>query len=260
MEDIIMANILNQGTITESYQLPSLGKLYGPDFPDTVTIRSMTTFEEKMRLGNQGFWKTITSILNAVVTSPEEFKSENLTLFDFYFMMYKMRTVSYGNIYKVRVTCPDCGKVIICNVDLDKLAVTYLPEDFKEPIEIGPLPRSNDTLQCKFLRAGDSIRIEKRSQEILKKYPDYQGDPSYILNIAAQIVGINGDKLSPREIEMYVEKMTALDSAYFQQAIAAKTGNIGMSTECTDFCPECGAEIEFDLPFNSEFFRPTFDF
>lgn len=255
-----MADIKNQGTITETYQLPSLGKLYGPNFPDTVTIRSMTTFEEKMRLGNQGFWKTITNILNAVVTSPEEFNSESLTLFDFYFMMYKMRTVSYGNIYKVRVTCPDCGKTTVCNVDLDKLTINYLPEDFVEPFEVGPLPRSNDVLQCKFMRASDSIRVEKRSQEILKKFPDYQGNPSYILNMAAQICGINGERPSSKEIEMYVEKMPALDSAYFQQAIAIKTGNIGMSTECEDVCSNCGADLIFDLPFNSEFFRPTFDF
>lgn len=251
--------IFNKGTVTETYKLPSLGRLYGSDFPEEVTIRSMTTFEEKMRLGNQGFWRTMINILNAVVTDPEDFDAENLTLFDFYFMMYKMRTVSYGNIYKVRVTCPDCGKVSICDVDLDKLAVTYIPDDFIEPYEIGPLPRNNDTLQCRLPRVIDSIRNDKKAQDLLKRNPEYQGDPSYIFNLASQIVGINGEKLPAKEIEMYVERMTGLDSAYFQQATAKKVDTLGMDTECHEVCSSCGTELIFTLPFNSEFFRPTFD-
>ena len=70
----------------------------------------MTTFEEKNRLGSQGFWQTMSGILNAVVVAPEGFNSEDMTLFDFHFLMYKMRTVSYGPTYKVNVTCPHCGK------------------------------------------------------------------------------------------------------------------------------------------------------
>lgn len=249
----------NKGAITETYKIPSLGKLYGEDFPDSVTIRTMTTFEEKMRLGNQGFWRTMVNILNAVVTEPKDFDAENLTLFDFYDLMYKMRTVSYGPIYKVKVTCPECGKPTICNVNLDELKVEYLPEDFEEPYEVGPLPRSGDVLQCKFIRVSDSMRNEKKAQEILKKSPDYQGDPSYILNLASQIVGINGETKPIKEIEMYVERMAAMDSAYMQQVIAKKTEGIGLSTECHDICSSCGTELIFELPFNSEFFRPTFD-
>lgn len=255
-----MAKIFDKkGSITETYQLPSLGKLYGKDYPDSVTIRSMTTFEEKMRLGNQGFLKTISNILNAVVTEPENFNAEDLTLFDFYCLMYKMRIVSYGPIYKVKVTCPDCGKEVICKINLDDLKVNYLPEDFTEPFEVGPLPRSEDTLKCKLLRVSDSMKIDKKAQEILKKSPDYQGDPSYILRIASQIIGINDEILPSKEIEIYVENMSAMDSAYLQQVINSKIDSIGLDTECHDVCTSCGAELVFNLPFNSEFFRPTFD-
>ena len=216
-------------------------------------------FEEKMRLGNQGFWKTIANILNAVVTEPEDFNAEDLTLFDFQCLMYKMRTVSYGHIYKVRVTCPVCGKETICRVDLDSLEINYLDDDFTEPYDIGPLPRSKDTLQCRLPRISDVINTERRTTEILKKSPEYQGDPAYILNMAYQIVGINGERYSSKEIEMYVEKMSAMDSAYFQQVAGSKITGVGMNTECHDVCESCGEELVFALPFNSEFFRPTYD-
>lgn len=249
-----------QGAVQEVYQLPSLGKLYGENYPSEVTIRSMTTFEEKMRLGNQGFIKTICNILDAVVTSPENFNALDLTTFDFYFLMYKMRAVSYGPTYKVSVRCPHCGKEVVCRVNLDDLGVDYLEDEISEPLSIGPLPRSGDTLECRFLRTKDLIYNDKRSKEILRTYPDYEGDPKYILEKTSRIKSVNGKVLNPGEAQMYVEQMPAMDSAYFDQAYSRLTDKVGMQTTCHEECPECGEVIDFELPFNSEFFRPTFDF
>lgn len=250
----------NQAAVTETYTLPSKNILYGDEFGSEVTIRSMTTFEEKMRLGNQGFWRTMCNILDAVVIAPKGYESKYMTLFDFYFLMYKMRTVSYGPTYKVSVKCPNCGKNEIVAVNLDDLEVVYLPDDFVEPFKIGPLPRSKDTLECRFTRVADQINMEKRAKEILDKYPDYQGDPEYILGIAAQIVSINGETKTPPEIEKYVEQMPAMDSAYYFQAYQRVSKDVGLNTLCTGTCSACGEELKFSLPFNSEFFRPTFDF
>lgn len=247
-----------QSAVQEVYQIPSLGKLYGDEFPSEVTIRSMTTFEEKMRLGNQGFWNTMVNILNSVVTSPEDFDARDLTLFDFYFLMYKMRTVSYGPIYKVKIKCPRCGKEMISRVNLDELKVNYLPEDFDGNLLVN-LPRSEDTLLCKFITVKDEMNIEKRSKEILRDSPNYQGDPTYILNKAAQIKLINGESKLPIEVQLYVEKMDAMDSAYLAQKYGMLTDNYGLDTECHDICEDCGEDIGFTIPFNSEFFRPTFD-
>lgn len=247
------------GAVTETYILPSKGILYGEDFGSEVTIRSMTTFEEKMRLGNQGFFKTMCAILDSVVVSPDSYKTQNMTLFDFYFLMYKMRAVSYGPTYKVQVTCPRCGHTEICKVNLDDLAIEYLSDDFKEPFEIGPLPRNNDTLGCRFLRVSDMINNEKKSRDILSQNPNYVGDPQYILNKASQVVSINGESKPSIELQMYIEKMQAMDSAYLTQAYDKYTDGVGMSTLCTDTCTACGDELTFTLPFNSEFFRPTYD-
>lgn len=250
-------------SVTETYTIPSKGLLYGVEgktFPEDVVIRSMTTFEEKMRLGNQGFWKTMCSILDAVIVSPEEFKSEYATLFDFYFLMYKMRVVSYGPTYKVQVTCPHCRKQSTIPVDLDSLEVNYLSEDVKEPFKIGPLPRSKDVIECRFMRVSDSINNEKKVKDTLAKSPDYVGDPSYIFNLVSKIVSVNGEQKTPIELQMYVEEMQAMDSSYLNQAYNKFVGDVGMKTICHETCPSCGESIEFDLPFNSEFFRPTFDF
>lgn len=252
-----------KSSMSEIYQLPSKGILYpqyGEGYNGEVTVRSMTTFEEKNRLGSQGFWKTMTGILDAVTIAPEGFDSESLTQFDFYYLMYKMRTVSYGPTYKVSLTCPHCGKTMTSEVNLDDIPVTYLPDDFKEPFEIGPLPRSGDTLGCRFLRVHDSVVNERKAKEILRDYPDYIGDPEYILTRASQIVSINGEETSAPQAKLYVENMLAMDSAYLSQAYNKIVDGYGMNTLCHDVCKSCGEEFEFALPFNSEFFRPTFDF
>ncbi len=252
-----------KSSIKENYQLPSKGILYpeyGEGYTGDVTIRSMTTFEEKNRLGSQGFWKTMIGILDTVVVSPENFNSENLTQFDFYYLMYKMRTVSYGPTYKVSLTCPHCGKTMISEVNLDEIPVKMLEDDFKEPFEIGPLPRSKDVLGCRFLRVHDSVVNERKAKEILRDYPDYIGDPEYILTRASQIVTVNGEPIAAPQAKIYVEEMLAMDSAYFSQAYNNKVDGYGMDITCKDVCKNCGEEFEFALPFNSEFFRPTFDF
>lgn len=249
-------------TLTETYKLPSLGKPYcTPDdqFPEEVTIRSMTTLEEKKRLGNQGFWKTICSILDDVVISPDGFEAKYATLFDFYFLMYKMRVVTYGKEYKVRITCPDCGKEVTLKVDLDKLNVNYLDGDFQDTFKIGPLPRSKDILECRFERVQDKISSDKKVKDFKEKNPDFDGDPTEIFTLASRIVTINGESKTPIELQMYVEDMSPLDSAYLNQAYNKIVNPIGMNTLCHETCPSCGEDIEFNLPFTSEFFRPTFD-
>ena len=249
----------NKGTVEETYTLPSLGKFY-PNQTSDVSIRSMTTFEEKMRLGNQGFYKVICNMLDATVTSPEDFDASSLTLFDFRFMMYKMRTVSYGPIYKVTKICPYCGHQSVSKINLDDLEVQYIKDDAIEPFDIGPLPRSGDVLGCRHLRVFDLINNEKQAKEILRKNPDYVGDPTYILNMASQICTINGEEKTPAETRLYVEKMLAMDSAYFEQAYNKEVEGPGLQMEVMDTCSECGEDVVFDLPINSEFFRPTFDF
>lgn len=247
------------GMLTETYTLPSKGKLYGEDFPEEITVRSMTTSEEKMRLGNQGFLQTMCNILDATASFPEGFDAKKLSVFDFHFLMYKMRAVSYGPTYKVSVTCPHCGKTTICRVNLDDLAVEYLPEAFEDPFDIGPLPVSGDILQCKYSRVVDMLNTERKAEEMLEKYPEYEGDPRYILNMVSKIHAINGKEVTNLEKQLYVERMLAMDSNYFQQMYTRSVGTVGMTTECHEECSSCGGSLVFDLPVNSEFFRPTLD-
>lgn len=255
-----MASKKKNGTIEEIYPLPSLGKFYGENYPKEVSIRSLTTFEEKMRLGSQGFYQVMCKLLDAVVTSPENFKAEELLVPDFLYLMYKMRVVTYGPNYKVQVKCPNCNHVSTVNINLDELETIFIDENAIEPFTVGPLPRTKDTLECRHLRVKDMIANEQRSNEILKLHPDYDGDPSYLLDLSSRIVTVNGESKIQAELQIYIENLPAMDSNYLRQACAHFSGDLGLNTDCKSICPRCNEEIDFNLPFSSEFFRPTFDF
>ena len=179
-------------TLIETYTLPSKGRL--DNVSSEIVIRSMTTQEEKLRLGSTGrFFKTMSEIIDKCVVSPENFHSYDLTINDFVFLLYKLRIVSYGNNYKVSLTCPECGKSFTTDQDLDKLNVVELPEEFSEPYDIGKLPRSKKKIGIKLLRTKEIDEIAREADAIKKKYPDAKGDETYPLRLQKQIVLIDGE-------------------------------------------------------------------
>lgn len=245
-------------SITETYTLPSHGKLY-EGVPESVTLRSMTTFEEKTRLGSSGpFFSTLSKIIDkCIVDNEAKVSSYDLASPDFQFLMYKLRTVTYGPEYKIEVQCPVCGAINKIIVNLDDLVCNEIDDTNVEPIVIGPLPRSSDTIECRYLSARDIDEIAQKSRQIRKKNPDYEGDPAYLLRLQRMILKINGESVEPHKLEKYVEQMPALDSRYLLNKYDSV--KLGLDLSLVHTCTECDSEFSYILPFNDEFFRPTFD-
>ncbi|MBO7212383.1 MAG: hypothetical protein J6V44_15455 [Methanobrevibacter sp.] len=255
--------------ITETLVLPSAStKLYGPNFDGHVTLRAMTTDEERMRLGGQSFYQTMSDIVNeCIVNNKKEdgtykLDSKNFTDFDFFAVCVKLRIMSYGPMYKTIATCLNCGHQFEYKVDLSELVYNLVPEDFVEPYEIGPLPSSGDTLGCRFLRVKDRIEIEKKRDIILAQNPDYKGDPTYNLEMERRIMQVNGEDLDYVTAEDYVHSMIAMDNYVYHDKVDEnkKFGVIpyGMIQECHN--PKgCNGTSMWILKVGAEFFRPCLD-
>ena len=181
-----------------------------------------------------------------------------LTEFDFIYVMYMSRIVSYGPMYPITVRCPHCDKTFKYTANLDELEVKYLDDNFSEPINIGKLPRTQDELELRFLRVMDRIEVEKEAQEILIKQPDYQGDPTFNGNIERRIVTVNGKELNDWEKKKYVEELPALDVQYITHKLN-KMNLAGISNIIEPQCPHCQSKFDTILSIDSTFFRPEFD-
>lgn len=229
--------------------------LYRSTFPKSVTLRAMTTLDEKRRLTTSGF-KSICNLINGCCVSPIGFDSSELKLFDLQYLMYQERIITYGPDYKFSVKCPHCGATIESSVNLSMLPVKPVDAKFKEPFDI-TLPVSGDVLSCKVLSMQDYMDIDSEAKRIKNKFPDYEGDPDFILGYVFRICAINGDELPISQLQSYVETMHMKDTRAFDIQYNKVLEDVGLDTDIIIDCTSCGEEVEFGLPITDEFFRPT---
>ena len=260
---------MSKNFITETLVLPSATThLYGPNFDGHLTLRAMTTDEERIRLSGQSFYSTMSHIINECIVdnkNPDgtyKINSQDFTDFDFFAIMVKLRIMSYGPKYRTIASCMKCGHTWEHIVDLSELAYNLVPEDFVEPYNIGPLPSSGDTLGCRFLRVKDRIEIEKQKDLILSKNPNYAGDPTYNLEMERRIMSVNGIDLDYVTAADYVHNMIAMDNYVYHDEIDKDKRfgviNYGFIDECKNPIA-CDGTAVWAMKVNSEFFRPCLD-
>lgn len=244
--------------IQETVTLPSHGRVYDQDLkiPETVTIRAMTTLEEKIRLSSNNGFITIPKILERCIE--EEFDTSQLKVFDLMYLMYRLRVVTYGSEYKVAVTCPHCGNRSTISVNLDTIPVNEVPEDFHEPFEIA-LPVSKDVLGMRLLTTADYLAISNEGKRIKARSPEYVGDPEMIPTLQYETETKNGEPLTISRSQKYFEDMHARDLLVLNSKYEEVAGKFGMDLLRIETCPVCGEEIRFTLPVTEEFFRPKYD-
>lgn len=249
--------------ITESMVLPSAStRLYGDSFDGHITLRAMTTDEERMRLSGQSFYLTMSKIINeCIVDNKKEdgtyrIDSTSFTDFDFFAVCVKLRIMSYGPKYKTVAVCTKCGKQFEYVADLSELMYNLVPEDFTEPYDVGPLPSSGDTLGCRFLRIKDRIDLEKKRDLLLAKNTDYQGDPLYNMEMERRIMTVNGNPIDYVQVTDYVRDMIAMDNYVYHRDIDKEIfGVIRLNmTDCKE--TDCDGTAFWVLRADSEFFRP----
>lgn len=239
---------------TETFTLPTRGLLY-ENIPDEVTIRAITTSEEKMMIGSKD---ALDNIISACIVEPKEFDIDELVIPDKYFLLMKLRIITYGSNYHARIRCPnpECREPYTYKINLDDLTINYLDDDFVEPIEI-TLPASGDKIGLKLLRNKDNKKVEKRAKQMKRKFPDMKGDISYILRLCEYIVTLNGEEFPAHKKQKYVQELIGMDSAYIKDKI--ESIKVGYDLDIYEECPYCGEAVEFVLPMTEEFFRPKFD-
>lgn len=236
--------------------LPSKGILYkSEDIPSEISLRGMTTKEEKILYASSG-GDVFKKILKNCVTSPENLDVNKLTADDEGFLIMQLRMITYGDKYKVSVPCPHCGKREEYIINLSDFEVNYLDDNFEEPFTV-KLPRSGDTLSLRLLRNEDVDFIDRYSRKFAKQFNLNVKEVEYICRMAKFIQQINGKPVDFIDAREYADNMPSMDSAKFWNVI--NSIKYGLDTKVEVFCANCTREFEFQMPLTSEFFRPTIE-
>lgn len=235
--------------------LPSKGLIYNGAIPAEVSLRGMTTRDEKILYASMGS-NVFQKILKSCITDPKDMDINKLIASDELFLVLQLRMITYGPEYKVEAQCPRCGETNIYTVMLNELDVNYLDDDFTEPIE-AKLPRSGDTLSLKILRNEDSEFVDRYAKKFAKTFNQNVREVEYTAQIAKYITAINGKTVDFETAIDYVNNMVSRDSAEIRSAMNKIL--VGVDTRVTVNCNSCGEEFTFNMPLTSEFFRPTFE-
>lgn len=251
---------------TEEVQLPSKG-LFNPEIPNgMVTLRCIELRDQKYLAGS----KLVRSnkaieLLRRCIVSPEGMNVEDLTQIDLFFLLVKLRVLSYGPEYKYYTNCPNCGKSTTVTVDLSKLDVAML-EDFNPNDLHIKLPRKGDTVYTRVQTQRDSDEINAEVSRLKSKYKDIDYDPEVTLSIAKIITKIEliqpdkeGNKVvdNPVDILNYVEGLTDLDALAIQSTLSDI--DYGVIPVVTNECEKCGKEFSTMMKTTGDFFRPRFN-
>lgn len=244
----------------ESYVLPSHGLLYTKEdnIPETVTLRRMTTREEKMRLRNESEEEVRRDILQACIL--EKFDVNNLKLEDANFLLFKLRVLSLlDDTYKVSLRCTNCATDFVHEINLDEVPVKFLNKDnLKEKFEL-ILPISQVKVTMKLPNLGDTIQTGKIVTKYLEQFPNAdRGETIYTLALMLYIDKINDEKLMSEVLEDYIDNLDILDVRALRERTSELDSLYGFSnTEVSAICPSCGQEIKHGIPITGELFNPS---
>lgn len=245
------SNLDYESTVT----LPSKGIIYNGEIPAEISLRGMTTRDEKILYASQG-GNVFKKLLKSCITDPKGLDTNKLIASDELYLVLVLRMITYGPEYKVDGICPRCGNTHTYKIMLNELTINYLDDDFKEPIMV-KLPRSGHTLSLKILRNEDSEFVERYSKKFAKQFGLNAREVEFSARLARYITAVDNNPIDFESAIEFVNNMMSRDTAEIRSAMNKIL--VGVDTRVTVTCQSCGEDFTFNMPLTSEFFRPTFE-
>lgn len=258
----------------EEVTLPSGGLYYDGKIPNgIIRIRAMGVAAEKIlatpRLAQTG--QAMDYLFEHCIKFPDpEFKPGDMLAGDRVFVLYVIRGITHGNIYEFALKCPVCSAQFTSQYDLNDLAGTIRGGNHSlgdEPFKV-VLPYMSEVagrevwVRVRLLRSSDVSKVTNRKKfqkraraAVGSKTTEEMVDESLTENLNLIIVDFMGEESNPSKMRMLVERMHSRDTATIREFL--RNNSPGIDTNIIVECPECGKEVQTELPITESFFRPT---
>lgn len=248
---------MNNYTITGSFILPSLGKVYQTEIDPSVTLRTMTTAEEMRRMQSSDYpYKVMSDIIRECIISGPDINPYDMCIGDYLFLMHKLRIVTYGPQYTINTVCPYCTSNNIDNINLNDLDVKQYDPSILEYQEF-ELPQTHKKIKIRFQTPrmldmiGDKIRHHK------KKTLNKDINPELLYTISSIIETIDGDQPNILDIENWVQTLPMMDTQTILLYSDKLNNMIGIDKRLEATCDVCKLSYDTSFRINNEFFRPS---
>jgi hypothetical protein len=265
----------------EDIVLPSQGLYYGNQIPGgKVRVRPMGLMTDKIlatpRLAQSG--QALDEVYKRCVDM-SNFDPLDLLVGDRVFILFVLRGITHGNLYEFMLKCPNeaCGANSSHTYDLNATALTVKPpKHMSEPVRVvlpylSEFTKRDFYVDVRFMRGRDTqIMSQKRKfvekavgqtarpksqQQDDSPRPTRQTIIDQTLEENLNLLIINANGVTDRHaIAQLVTGMHGRDTATIRGVIRDEAP--GLDTEIYVTCPECGTDIEMELPITDSFFRP----
>lgn len=244
-------------TIKEDFELPSKGLIYGKPFDPRVTIRSMTVEDEMKRLSpSNNPYKNMSEIIESCLLEKLPISVYDLCIGDYTYLLYKLRTVTYGSDYKMRYMCPKCGSIETAVINLDDMKINEYNDKIKELLTV-ELPQTNHVVELRFQTPRDLDRISSEAKKMKDEFPEMIGDPALLLTLQSLIKSIDGNPVDPIMIKESLKKLPMKDTNILTKKATKLNDSIGVSNTVKIECTNCKETSEIPFRFTDEFFGPS---
>ena len=252
MEENVVEETVRIDRYEKEIDVPSNGYLGGPK---KITIRAMTTAEEKILYSSRDF-SFITKICKACTVKP---KGIDWSLFlpqDFQFILFQIRELTFGSEYRQPYTCPHCGSSQEAVINIANFKYTLLDEGISEKLFID-LPISKAKVHLKLISQQEIDNIEDETNKLFAegKVSDPESH-SMVKKMTAMIDFVTGvDFENENDKFSWINKLHLADF----NAIRNKLGEVqwGLENNTEVECARCGKKVEVVGTICPEFFRPT---
>ena len=214
-------------------ELPSECRVYELEDPGApITIRPMTFEDEKALISAGKGEDPVNLTLQRCTTN---IKIPDLLAIDKFYLIMKLREISYGDDYNTLLVCSHCKAENPTTIKLSELNVNPVPDDFEDPIKV-TLPSINKEVKVRLPRVRDERFLE-----------DVASSMDQIWRFVVEIDGHTDKSI----IAAVIDKLPLRDIRTIMNAI--KT-DFGVDTNVKFECSECGGVTVVDLPINANFF------
>jgi len=201
-----------------------------------ATLRPITFEEEKqiLSLAKKGVDPSMVLLDNCVT----DIDKSDILLVDKIYLLFKLRELSFGSVYKFIVGCPSCKQENRISIDLNDMPVVSM-EDLGREVEV-ELPMCKKKAVVKLA----SVNDEK-----------YIGDSEVLMEnlwrFITSIDGIDNDMV----IQKVIHRLPAGDINKMLSTVMCE--GYGLTTEIRVLCSHCQHDSVMELPLNKNFFSAS---
>ena len=215
-------------------KLPSAG--FNSAKIESIEIRPFTFEDEKILRTIKSLSEGEVTIKKLISRCMQGIDYKDLLLVDKNYILFKLREISYGDSYDIKVACETCGAENELQVKLSELPIVYA-EKSEDLEHIITLPDSQVEVVIKALTTDHEDLISK---------------PEALMDNLWRLVESIGGHTERTVKQGFISGTTAKDISTIRKAIFG--GDIGMQTKVNFICNSCESHDILELPINEGFF------